>query len=132
MTCPFSLWLSSVLHKMTSDFVFQNNSRTEKKKNIYIYIAQSCPTLCCSMDCSLPGSSGVAIPFSKGSSRPKDLTLALLITVFFTVCATRDRKLQNKIESVRGVTYMVYAGKYTEWKLESRCSLLLLCYWQNI
>ena len=69
-----------------------------------MYIAQSCPTLCCPMDCSLPGSSvhgisqttileGVAISFSKGSSRPKDLTLALLITVFFTVCATRDRKL---------------------------------------
>jgi len=42
MTCPFSLWLSSVLHKMTSDFVFQNNSRTEKKKKKkYIYISLS-------------------------------------------------------------------------------------------
>ena len=48
-------------------------------------VAQSCPTLCSCMDCSLPGSSThgifqarilewVAIPFSRGSSQPKDQT----------------------------------------------------------
>ena len=48
-------------------------------------IAQSCPTLCDPMDCSLPVSSvygifqarileWVAISFSRGSSRPKDRT----------------------------------------------------------
>ena len=47
-------------------------------------VAQSCPTLCNPMDCSLPGSSvhgilqarileWVAISFSRGSSRPRDL-----------------------------------------------------------
>ena len=47
--------------------------------------AQSCPTLCDPMDCSLPGSSlhgilqarvleWVAISFSRGSSRPRDRT----------------------------------------------------------
>ena len=47
-------------------------------------VAQSCPTLCDSMDCSLLGSSvheilqarvleWVAISFSRGSSRPRDL-----------------------------------------------------------
>ena len=47
--------------------------------------AQSCLTLCDPMDCSLPGSSvrgilqvkileWVAIPFSKGSSQPRDQT----------------------------------------------------------
>ena len=46
-------------------------------------VAQSCPTLCNPMDCSLPGSSlhgilqarvleWVAIAFSRGSSRPRD------------------------------------------------------------
>ena len=46
-----------------------------------VLVAQSCPTLCDCMDCSLPGSSvrgilqarmleWVAIPFSRGSSRP--------------------------------------------------------------
>ena len=46
-------------------------------------VAQSCPTLCDPMECSLPGSSvhgilqarvleWVAISFSRGSSRPRD------------------------------------------------------------
>ena len=48
-------------------------------------VAQSCPTLCDLMDCSLPGSSvheifqarimeGIAISFSRGSSQPRDRT----------------------------------------------------------
>ena len=48
-------------------------------------VAQSCPTLCDSMDCSLPGSTvhrisqartldWVAISFSRGSSRPRNWT----------------------------------------------------------
>ena len=48
-------------------------------------VAQLCPTLCNPMDCSLPGSSvhgilqagileWVAIPFSRGSSQPRDRT----------------------------------------------------------
>ena len=48
-------------------------------------VAQSCPTLCDPVDCSLAGSSihgilqarileQVAISFSRGSSRPRDLT----------------------------------------------------------
>ena len=47
----------------------------------YVLVTQSCPTLCNPMDCTLPGSSilgilqarileWVAIPFSRGSSRP--------------------------------------------------------------
>jgi len=50
-----------------------------------VLVAQLCPTLCDPMDCSPPGSSfhgilqarileWVAIPFSRGSSQPKDLT----------------------------------------------------------
>ena len=48
-------------------------------------VAQSCPTLCDPMDCSLPGSSvrgifqaivleWIAISFSRGSSQPRDQT----------------------------------------------------------
>ena len=48
-------------------------------------VAQSCPTLCDPMDCSPPGSAihgilqasvleWVAIPFSRGSSQPRDQT----------------------------------------------------------
>ena len=59
-------------------------------------VAKSCPTLCDPMDCSPPGSSihgisqarilgWVAIPFSRGSSRPRDRTHVCCITGgFFT------------------------------------------------
>ena len=67
---------------------------TEKMK---VLVAQSCLTLCDPMDCSLPGSSvhgilqagileWLAIPFSKGSSRPRDRTWVLRIPGrFFTI-----------------------------------------------
>ena len=53
--------------------------------NMCVLVAQSCPTLCNSMDCSSPGSclhgllqarilEWVAIPFSRGSSQPRDQT----------------------------------------------------------
>ena len=63
--------------------------------------AQSCPTLCDPMDCSLPGSSvhgifqarvpeWVAISFSRGSSQPRDQTQVSRTTGRrFTVWATR-------------------------------------------
>ena len=52
-----------------------------------VLVAQSCPTLCDPVDCSLPGSSvrGIfqarilewaAIYFSRGSSRPRDWTMS--------------------------------------------------------
>ena len=52
-------------------------------KKVKVLVAYFCPTLCDSVDCSLPGSSvrgilqariqeWVAIPSSRGSSRPRD------------------------------------------------------------
>ena len=63
-------------------------------------VAQSCRTLCDSMDCSLPRSSvhgifqarvleWVAISFSRGSSRPRDWTRGIAGRCF-TVWATRE------------------------------------------
>ena len=60
-------------------------------------VAQSCPTLCDPMDCSLPGSSvhgilqarileWVTMPSSKGSSQPRDRTqVSHIAGRFFTV-----------------------------------------------
>ena len=60
-------------------------------------VAQSCPTLCDPMDCSLPGSSvhgisqaivleWIVISFSKGSSQPRDRTqVARIVDRHFTV-----------------------------------------------
>ena len=70
-------------------------------------VAQSCPTLCNPMDCSLPGSSvhgifqarileWVAISFSRGSSRPWDWTQVFCIAGRrFTIWATRACIISN-------------------------------------
>ena len=67
-----------------------------------VWVAQSCPTLCDPMDCRLSGSSDhgilqarilewVAIPFSKGSSWPRDWTqVSHIVGRCFTLWATRE------------------------------------------
>ena len=69
-------------------------------------VAQSCSTLCNPMDCSLPGSSvrgilqarvleWVAIPFSRGSSLPRDWTqVSCIAGRRFTIWATREDQEQ--------------------------------------
>ena len=70
-------------------------------------VGQSCPTLCDPMDCSLPGSSShgilqarilewVAIPFSRGSSQPRDQTqVSCIAGRCFTLWATREAVVKN-------------------------------------
>ena len=65
-------------------------------------VTQSCPTLCDPVDCSLWGSSvhgifqaivlkWIAIPFSRGSSQPRDWTqLSRIVDRRFTVWAPRE------------------------------------------
>ena len=86
---PHSFWLS----------IFPSNIKLKKVK---IEVAQSCPTLCDPMDCSLPGSSlhgilqarvleWVDISFSRGSSRFKDQTQVFHIPGRrFNLWATRE------------------------------------------
>ena len=74
---------------------------------IRVLVAQSCPTLCNARDCSPPGSSvhGIlqarvlewaAIPFSRGSSWPRNRTwVSYVAGRFFTVWATREAHLLN-------------------------------------
>ena len=69
---------------------------------VKVKIAQSCQTLWGSMDCSLPGYfvhgilkgwilEGAAIPFSRGSSQPRDRTqVSHIIGRFFTIWVTRE------------------------------------------
>ena len=71
-------------------------------------VAQSYLILCDPMDCSPPGSSvlgilqarileWVAIPLSRGSSRPRDQTwVSCIAGRFFTICATREALTQNE------------------------------------
>ena len=73
---------------------------------VKVLVSQLCLTLCNPMDCSLPGSSvhgileirileWVAIPFSRGSSQPRDQTwVSCIAGRFFTIWATREALLQ--------------------------------------
>ena len=74
-------------------------------------VAQSCPTLCDPMDCSLPGSSlhwilqarvleWVAISLSRGSSRPRDWTwVSCIPSRRFNLWATREAWTELKSPS---------------------------------
>ena len=77
-----------------------------------VLVAQSCPTLCYSMDCSPPGSSvhgilqarileWVAITFSRGSSWPRDWTQASCIAGRFFTAEPPGETLANIILNER-------------------------------
>ena len=82
--------------------VFSNDLLTSSSFLKWSEIAQSCPTLCDPMGCSLPGSSlhgilqarvleWVAISFSRGSSRPRNWTQVSHISGrHFNLRATRE------------------------------------------
>ena len=70
---------------------------------VLAFVAQPRPTLCDTMDCSPPGSSvcgilqarilgWITIPFSRGSSQPRDRTQVSCIFAgrFFTIWANRE------------------------------------------
>ena len=71
-------------------------------------VAQSCPTLCNPIDCSLPGSSvhgifqvlvldWIAVSFSRGSSQPRDWTqVSRIVDRRFTIWATREVLIKGK------------------------------------
>ena len=72
-----------------------------------VLVTQSCPTLCDPMDCNPPGSSvyeilqarileWVAIPFSRGSSQPRDWTqVSCTAGRFFTNWATSEAHIHT-------------------------------------
>ena len=78
--------------------------------HVVVLFAQSCLTLCHSMDCSPPGSSlhgisqarilqWVAIPLSRGSSQLRDWTwVSYIAGGFFTVWATREAEEKQIID----------------------------------
>ena len=87
--------------------------RTEYLVKVEVLVAQSCLTLCDLMDCSPPVFSvhgilqtrileWVAIPFSKGSSRPRNGTFTSYMSPawtsgFFTTSATCDVLTSTKM-----------------------------------
>ena len=76
-----------------------------KGKGVWL-VVQSCPTLCDPMDCSLSGSSvhgilqartleWVAMPSSRGSSRPRDQTRVSCITGGFFTAGPPGKPKEN-------------------------------------
>ena len=84
-------------------------------------IAQSCPTLCHPMACSLPGSSihgifqarileWVAISFSRRSSQPMDWTrVSRIVGRCFTIWATREVQIYGYLPGKACVSRCVHA-----------------------
>ena len=75
-----------------------------KSKKVKVKVTQSCPTLCDPIDYTVQGIlqarilEGVAVPFSRGSSQPRDQTQASRIAGgFFTSRATGKPLLCNAL-----------------------------------
>ena len=101
---------------------------------VYVLLTQSCPTLCDPMDGSLPGSSiheisqarileWVAIPFSRGSSRPRNWThISYIAGRYFTVWATREAQricwgiCSYQIKSLTLYLWGTTPGGSTQWE----------------
>ena len=99
-------------------------------------VAQSCPTLCDPIDCSLPGSSiygifqarvleWVAISFSRGSSRPRNwIWVSHIVGRHFTVWATREVsvcpivKVNGKLQQAKMAEWL-RTQTFQEWRSES-------------
>ena len=96
------LWTSWWIFS-TPDPYSETQSLLSRRPQSESEVAQSCPTLCNPMDCSLPGSSvhgifqaivleWIAISFSRGSSQPRDRTrVSRIIDRRFTVWATSQK-----------------------------------------
>ena len=102
-----SIWNGYVLYDSNYMTFFPRQNFGDSKRISESEVAQSCPTLCDPVDCSLPGSSvhgffqarvleWGAVSFSRGSSHPRDWTqVSCIAGRCFNLWATRE---VNKIE----------------------------------
>ena len=93
---------NSLLFPLLSSFLPPSHYLSLSVSSFVYRVTQSCPTLLDPVDCILLGSSdhgilqvrkleGVAFPFSRGSSQPRDRTQVSHIKGgFFTIWATRE------------------------------------------
>ena len=102
ISLPMFLCPKPIDHTCVGLFVYSLFCSIDLFFDSYGEVAQSCPTLCNPMGCSLPGSSvhgilqvrileWVAVPFSRGSFQARDWTQAFCTTGrFLTNWATRE------------------------------------------
>ena len=101
-----------LLHWQTGSLPLRHPGNPISREGVCVLFTQSCPTLCNPMDCSLPGFSvrgilqarlleWIAIPFSRGSSQPRDWTLVFCTAGrFFTIWATGKSSYQGYINNI--------------------------------
>ena len=102
-------------------------------------VAQSCPPLCDLMDFSLTGSyvhgilqarilEGLAIPFSRGTSQPRDwIHVSHVAGRFFTIWATREAPPRKWNLSLFSLLPHLFAMKWWDkmpWSSSFDCSVL--------
>ena len=98
---------------------------------VFVLVAQSCPTMCNLMDCSLPGSCAhgilqewrkmkwVAIPFCRGHSQSKDQVQVSYPTGrVFTIWATREAQWWHRGWQQQNMLLPKY-GSLAHWTLET-------------
>ena len=101
------------------------NSGNKMYIHLKVLVTQSCLTVCDPGDCSPPGSSvhgifqakileWVAIPFSMGSSQPRDQTvLSYTASRFFTIWATREALYPPTAKSLQSCPTLCNPKDYT-------------------
>ena len=101
-----------------------------------VLVPQECPTLCNTGDCSLPGSSVLGIPqarmlewvtiyFSRPSSWPRGRTQVYTAGRFFTIWATRGRKIFVTSGTIYIFVFSCYrqsSSRRNSWR-NSHCDL---------
>ena len=128
MSCCYANPMASWSKGALSATLHEGVLHSEKAPEWVCLVVQSCPTLCDLMDCS-PASSSVhgilqarilewvAIPFSRGSSQPRDWTQVPYIVVrFFTVWAT-----QKASECSYGHKLQQFVHNTHQYMLSSAC-----------
>ena len=107
------IWLSSLYYiERTTSFYYAIRTLPYVLFKFLLWfcvlVTQSCPTLCDLTDCTPPGFSvhgilqarvleWIAIPFSRGTSQPRDWTLVSCLTGrFFTIWATGKSLILGK------------------------------------
>ena len=94
--------------------------------NLKVLVAQSCPTLCNPMNCSLLGSSihrilqarileWVAISFPRGSSLPRDLTRNNLVNTLWIMKEVTDEKRRKARMNPVGSELTWICGFWCRW-----------------
>ena len=131
------IW-SNTCHSSHKCWDFEYLWHINKLLCVCMWVAQLCPTLCDSMNCSLPGSSvhrivqaripeWVAISFSRRSSQARDWTqFSRTAWRFFTIWATKEVQYYCIVKYFKNYK-ILYTSNYFRNNQVAWC-MAMLCY----